>query len=93
MAGENRSWAHDFFGPLWAWLLMGAGFLLMTSTFGLQWLGVAGVESFIPFGVGIAIVVTIMTYLAIEGRKTWSAYFWPFHLDDADLIMGRKKND
>jgi hypothetical protein len=93
MTDQNQGRARDFFGPLWAWLMIGVGLLLVTSTYVLHEVGVAEPLAFVPFGVGVVIFLAIMAYLAIEGRKSWPAYFWFFHLDDSDLLMGRKKND
>jgi hypothetical protein len=92
MAGRNQGWARDFFGPLWAWLVIGVGLLLIASTYGLLEGGVADSVAFIPFVVGVVIVLAIMAYLVVQGRRTWSAWFWMFQ-DDSDLLMGRKKND
>jgi hypothetical protein len=93
MTGQNQEWARDFFGPLWAWLMIGVGLLLVASTYVLHEVGVVDIPAFIPFVVGAVIVLAIIAYLVIEGRKTWPAWFWVFHLDDSDLLMGRKKND
>jgi hypothetical protein len=93
MTGQDQGWARDFFGPLWAWLLIGVGLLLVASTYVLHEVGIDDTLAFAPFVAGVVIILAIMAYLAIEGRKTWPAYFWFFHLDDSDLLMGRKKND
>jgi len=93
MTGKDQGWTRDFFGPLWTWLMIGIGFLLIASTYGLHEVGVTDPTAFIPFGVGVVIVLAIMAYLVVQGRRTWAAWFWPYHLDDSDLIMGRKKND
>jgi membrane protein YdbS with pleckstrin-like domain len=93
MTGQNQGWAKDFFGPLWAWLMIGVGLLLIASTYGLLEIGVSDAVILVPFAVGVVIVLAIIAYLVIEGRKTWPAWFWVFHLDDSALLMGRKKND
>jgi hypothetical protein len=92
VAVQDQGWARDFFGPRWAWLAIGVGLLLIASTYGLHKLGVSDQVALIPFVVGVFIVLALMAYLVVQGRRTWSAWFWVFHLDDPDLIMGRKKN-
>jgi len=93
MVGQDDGWARDFFGPLWSWLMIGVGLVLMASAYGLLRIGVSNTTAFVPFGVGVIMIVAAMAYLAVQGRKTWRAWFWPFHLDDTDLLMGRKKED
>ena len=93
MVGQNQGWARDFFGPLWAWLMIGVGLLLIAATYGLLEVGVAKPVAFIPFAAGVVIILAIMAYLVVEGHRTWPAWFWVFHLDDLDLLMGRKRND
>lgn len=93
MTGQNQGRARDFFGPLWAWLMIGVGLLLVASAYRLLETGVSDAVVLVPFAVGVVIVLAIMAYLVIGGLKTWPAWFWVFHLDDSDLLMGRKKND
>jgi membrane protein YdbS with pleckstrin-like domain len=93
MAGQDRTWMRGFFGPLWAWLMMGVGLALVASTYGLKEMGVSDAVAFVPFAAGVVIVLATMAYLVVQGRRTWRAWFWMFHLDDEDLLMGRKKDE
>lgn len=91
MASQNQGWARDFFGPLSSWLIIGFGLVLIASAYGLRRMGVSEAAAYVPFVVGVIIIVAVMAYLAVQGRRTWRAWFWWLHLDDRDLIMGRKK--
>ena len=91
MASQNQGWARDFFGPLWSWLMIGFGLVLVASAYGLYVMGVSDPIVIGFFAVGFIIVLAMMFYLAVQGRRTWRAWFWWLHLDDNDLIMGRKK--
>jgi len=64
----------------------------MASAYGLYAMGVSDAIVYGLFVVGIIVVLAMMSYLVVQGRKTWSAWFWMFQ-DDSDLLMGRKKND
>lgn len=93
MASQDQGRARDFLGPFWAWTMIGVGLLLMASAYGLREIGVSVSLALVIFSIGALMTVAIMFYLICEGRKTWPAWFWIFHLDDSDLIMGRKKDD
>ena len=84
-------WARDFFGPLRAWMAVGAGASMMASLYLLDYLGVTREVSSVIFIAGACITVIALTYLCALGRRSWQAFFWIFHTDDNDLIMGRKK--
>lgn len=91
MNARNPRWARDLFGPLWAWLVIGFGLALMASAYGLHFIGFTYEASLTTFVAGAVIIVTMLTYLCALGHRTWRAWFWVFHTDDTDLIMGRRK--
>jgi hypothetical protein len=41
--------------------------------------------------VGAGITISGMTYLVIQGRRSWKAWFWYLYPDDDELLLGRKK--
>ncbi len=71
--------------------MIGFGFVLVASAYGLYAMGVSDAIVLGLFAVGFTIVLAMMFYLVVQGRKTWPAWFWWLHLDDRDLIMGKKK--
>jgi len=93
MAGRDQAPMRDFFGPLRIWLMIGFGLVLVASAYGLYAMGVADAIVYVLLAVGVIIVLAMMSYLVVQGRRTWRAWFWMFHLDDEDLLMGRKKDE
>ena len=91
MIDRNRGWARDFFGPLWAWLIIGIGLMVMASACVLSSMGFGYGIALTTLVLGASIALIVLAFLTVLGRRSWQAFFWVFHLDDEDLIMGRKK--
>ena len=91
MSGRDWGSARNLFGPLWAWLMIGIGVTVMASAYGLHSIGFAHDVALTVLLLGAGIVVTALTFLVAMGRRSWQAFFWIFHTDDNDLIMGRKR--
>jgi len=64
---------------------------VMASAYGLHLTGSTHEVVLKVFTLGAGIVVTMLAFLIVLGRRSWQAFFWIFHTDDNDLIMGRKK--
>lgn len=91
MTEKDQEWVRDFFGPLRVWMVVGIGAAMMASIYFLGHLVVAPETSFVIFIAGACITIVALTCLCALGRRSWQAFFWIFHTDDNDLIMGRKK--
>lgn len=91
MNDREESALRAFFGPVSAWVTIGLGILLMASGFLLlgHYSSNSVALAFVLVGVGI--LTSGMAYLVIQGRRSWRAWFWYLHLDDDELLLGRKK--
>jgi hypothetical protein len=91
MDNQGESALRAFFGPILAWVTIGLGLLLMVSGYLLHGDHASSPVTLAFVLVGEGIMISGMAYLVIQGRRSWRAWFWFLHLDDDELLLGRKK--
>ena len=91
MDNQGESALRAFFGPMLVWVTIGLGLLPMVSGFLLLGDRASSPVALALVLVGVGIVISGMAYLVIQGRRSWRAWFWLLHLDDDELLLGRKK--
>jgi len=91
MDNHGESALRAFFGPTLAWVTIGIGLLLMVSGYLLVGDHASSPVTLAFVLVGAGIMISGMACLVIQGRRSWRAWFWFLHLDDDELLMGRKK--
>ena len=91
MGNQGESAPRAFFGPMLTWVTIGLGLLLMVSGYLLIGDHASSLVTLSFVLVGAGIMISGMAYLVIQGRRSWRAWFWFLHLDDDELLLGRKK--
>jgi len=91
MKNQGESALRAFFGPILAWIIIGLGLLLMVFGFLLNGDHASNSFELALVLVGAGIMISGMTYLVIQGRRSWRAWFWYLYPDDDELLLGRKE--
>lgn len=91
MNNESESGLRAFFGPILAWITIGLGLVLMVSGYLLLGHHASSSVALAFVLVGAGVMISGMTYLAIQGRSSWKAWFWYLYPPDDEVLLGRKK--
>ncbi len=91
MAGSKGGRIRNLFGPLWAWVMIGCGLLIMASAFGLPKMGVSTAAAQTVFLAGAVIILIPIIALVIMGASTLKSWYEVYYLEGNDLSEDRRK--